>query len=647
MITKLRFFDFEVFPNWWCCTFGDLPDHEQGTKTLPEEIKKTFIVVRSDKAGARDKLLNLMKEDGVCVVGYNIKHYDLIIANAIYQGLQPYDVRIINDLIINPSTAWSTKDHLRLQPLAKKKIPGVVYQDLLDDSSGSLKEKEAILGLNVLESAVDFEKENLTDEDKEDVIFYNKQDVYASMIYYLDSCESYVNQKLAVCKRFNIPEATGYACTNAKLVEQVLKCSRSTFIDADRLDIELPQNITDYCREWIPSGVLTRLLSSPDSFEAHLFNNTVSYGNGGIHSVYNPTKQPTKLIDPVYVSETEDFALVNVDAASYYPSMLIQFNCLSRAVHNKQGFIDIFEERMRIKHKENQTHEDYEIQMADKLILNTTFGASGNKYLGLYDPYMCTKVCRIGQIFLTALAMKIHSKIPLVKIIQTNTDGILVYIKRSNLPILKNLMDEWTKLSGIKMELDSMKAIWQLNVNNYIMIDDKDHVKSRGAWLQSYYQRGGSPTVSPRTGFVIPKAVISWLTEGKDIMESIVKNNNIGDFVMTTSKGVYKKALMVYPDGREEELFKCNRYVATKDEKAGRIYKFKTYKGRPSYTIVANCPEHVKLVNDDLRNYNFSDIKKELDYMYYIMRAIEKVDVDFLAIIGVDEYITDQFKYKI
>ena len=54
---KLRFFDFEVFPHWWCCTFGDMPDNMEFT----EDIKDSFIVVRSDQANARDILINLLK----------------------------------------------------------------------------------------------------------------------------------------------------------------------------------------------------------------------------------------------------------------------------------------------------------------------------------------------------------------------------------------------------------------------------------------------------------------------------------------------------------------------------------------------------------------------------------------------------------
>ena len=89
---KMRFFDFEVFPHWWCCTFGDLPDG-----SINEDIKDNFVVVRSDAPDARDKLISLMKEDDVCVAGYNIKHYDLSIANAIYQGFTPEQVKEIVD----------------------------------------------------------------------------------------------------------------------------------------------------------------------------------------------------------------------------------------------------------------------------------------------------------------------------------------------------------------------------------------------------------------------------------------------------------------------------------------------------------------------------------------------------------------------
>ena len=142
---KMRFFDFEVLPHWWTCVFGDYP--EDGVFT--ESIKDTFVEVNSDTPNARDLLLNLMRECDFVQVGYNIKGYDLAIGNGIYQGFAPEQIKIINDVIINPGLTYSTKEHMRLAPFAKRKLR-VPFQDLLDDGTGSLKEKEAVLGLNIL-----------------------------------------------------------------------------------------------------------------------------------------------------------------------------------------------------------------------------------------------------------------------------------------------------------------------------------------------------------------------------------------------------------------------------------------------------------------------------------------------------------------
>ena len=155
---KMRCFDFEVTPNWWLCVLGDIPEGVMSMYDVPESVKDSFIVVHSDMENCRDILMDLLMEKDVCVVGYNIKGYDLIIANAIYQGLTPQQVNIISNMIINPGCIWDSKEHIRLQPFLKKKLYNLTFEDLMDDGTGSLKEKEATLGLSVLESSVPFDK---------------------------------------------------------------------------------------------------------------------------------------------------------------------------------------------------------------------------------------------------------------------------------------------------------------------------------------------------------------------------------------------------------------------------------------------------------------------------------------------------------
>ena len=95
---NLRFFDFEVFPHWWCCVFGDLP-FDWETNRPNDNIKQNFKVVRSDYGLSRDELIAMLREQGYVQLGYNIKKYDLIIANGVYQAFSPEQIKILNDIV--------------------------------------------------------------------------------------------------------------------------------------------------------------------------------------------------------------------------------------------------------------------------------------------------------------------------------------------------------------------------------------------------------------------------------------------------------------------------------------------------------------------------------------------------------------------
>lgn len=630
---KMRFFDFEVFPHWWLCVFGEMPDNENDKLTM--DIKNTFKIVRSDESQARDTLISLLKEENVCVCGYNIKHYDLIIANAIYQGCTPEEIKMINDIVINPAMMYASKDHLRLSSLAKRKF-NTIYEDLIDDNSMmSLKELEANLGLSVLESSIDFNKEELTEEDKEEVILYCKQDVYATMKYFESIVKYYCKNKESICKTFNIPQKFAYTSTNATLVGMALGAIKQSYDDEEKITIQLPSKIKEYCYENLPHNVVDKILNDIESFDTQLFENTVTFGNGGIHSVINSYDTENEAL---YVESDNEYSLINVDAVSYYPSIMIQFNLLSRSIKDKTHFKNIFDTRIAIKNKVNPTTEDKEFNMASKLVLNTTFGASGNKWLSLYDPYMCTSVCRVGQIFLGAFANKVYNYIQGTKIIQTNTDGVLLYIKNSNIDKLKTYIEEWQTISGINMEMEFINRIWQKNVNNYMLTElenNNEIIKSRGQWLKNENRRVGGVRVTPLTAFVCANAVRQFLLTGKSIIESIVECRQVDKFAISCTKGpTYRGVVQKMSDGSEVPLYRANRVYATTDSNYGKLYKLKMYKGQLRYTQMANTPEQCKTINKDLSEYSFDDICADLDYMYYIMRAYDLIDVKWKWLVG-------------
>ena len=522
-----------------------------------------------------------------------------------------------------------------------------VYLDLYDSSTGSLKDKEAILGLNVMETSVPFNKEDLTDADKKDIIKYNIHDVWSSMVWYSCIVEPFIYAKLVLCKKFKLEDQWGYKDTNAGLIARALNVKRKEYADANEIKITLHPKIKKYCEENLPPEVLNRVLNDTKTYKVILFENEVVFADGGIHSKYDIRRyKKSKEDTPVlFVTSDDKYVLVNVDAESYYPSMMIQFQTLSRSIPDPAGFNDILQERFAIKHKPNKTKDDNDTQLADKLVLNTTYGASGSEWLPFYDPYQRTRTCRYGQLFLIALGCKLYNTIPSLKVIQTNTDGILCYVKRSDLPKVRELMAEWTAVSGIGMEEDVVEKIWQRDVNNYCMVKNGGKLKIKGSWLNQTIIRPGYIMISPRTAFGCAKAVTQWLLHEKDIVRSIVDNTDLMDFVITTTKGpTYDEVIHRMSDGWEVPVFKSNRVIATKDKRYGKLYKVKNGEQR-SYSQVPNIPEHCLCLNDAMENYSFEELKQQLDYSYYLQRCYELLDMTFVELCGTDDFETHRFDY--
>lgn len=638
----LRFFDFEVTPHYWLCVFGDLNDDWRNNRPT-ESIKETFVEVSSDMPNARQLIIDYMRETDYCLVGYNIKNYDLMIANGIYQGFTPEQVKIINDLIINKSCAFSTKEHMRLNSFAKRRISNVVYLDLFDSSNGTLKDKESTLELSILESNVSFHKEDLTVEDKADLLYYCKHDVYAAMVWYMTIVAPFIESKLAVAKVFKLPEADAYRCTNAQLVAKAIDAERKSFADSDRQDIELPVRIASYIKENLPKEVVDYVCNNTAVKKFMMFKNEVVYADGGIHSTYF-TNKARKETDVLFAECDSEYILLNLDVSSFYPSIMIVLDTLSRSVKNKERFKFVFEDRVRIKHKKNKTKDDDDLQLAYKLILNTTYGASGCEFLDLCDMYQRTRTCRYGQLLLSALANRLHNKIPSLSVIQTNTDGILVYVKRVDLDKVYELQNEWQQMSGMGMDADVVEKIWQRDVNNYLMVKEGGKVKRKGAWLIDNYIKPGYIKIAPLDCYGVGKAAVDYLIKGKDPIKTLLSNNKLSDFVVNCMKGpTYNGVVQRMADGSEIELYKCNRVIATTDKSYGKIYKYKNTENGRSYAQMPNVPEYCITVNDDLSTYDFDKLKTKIDYMYYIGRLYDKLNNHYKQLVGNELVTTHRF----
>lgn len=115
-----------------------------------------------------------------------------------------------------------------------------------------------------------------------------------------------------------------------------------------------------------------------------------------------------------------------MDANSFYPALMIEYNFLSRSVADPNKYRQIRDERIRLKKEKNPMQAPY------KIVLNSAYGAMKDKYNVLYDPRQANNVCVGGQLLLLDLIEKLE---PHCKIIQS-TEETRQYFPHSGISIV-------------------------------------------------------------------------------------------------------------------------------------------------------------------------------------------------------------------
>ena len=665
-MNNLKFFDFECFPHWWCCVVSDeLPNYPGSlyknmfTEETETYIKKHMRIYTSDCPADALALKNDLST-GV-ISGYNIKRYDLMIAKCIFSGFTPEKVYLANQILIGAESPTASSLHMRVAEFIRFGWNGAqAWQDLMDDNDKGLKDKECALGMDIRETTVPFGKEQLSPEDKEDILFYCKHDVYALHVYYQTVSKGYIDTKVLLCNTFRkdnaaLTDKVAYINTNANLVGKVLEAQRyhgSTVIDPT-ITIR-DKKLNDYFTKWLPPDIYQHLLLKQENKEFVICDNTISVGDGGLHSVYNVPKIG-KVTPALYVESTDEWTMYNVDVSSCYPSVMLFCNAMSRAITKPERFDYIYRRRLNLKltPKSQWTSEDKAFVPAAKLVLNTTYGAMGNKYLSLYDDYMRTKVCRVGQMVLISIMNNLYQSITGLKVIQTNTDGVLVYARRTDKNKIQEIIDEFSAISNFAFELEEDDKLWQLNVNNYIAIHPDGEIKNKGgSFVDTVFQKGTNK-MRPLGNFIIAKAQMAFYTKGINPIQYLLNNTDVSDICLTCTKGpTYSNMVQYNNDGTIDTLGKVARVIAVTDEHLGIIKKVKTNKDSTLKTdTVALCPPHPLVVNDALSNYRISNgklIHKDgrswnIDYAYYARELDNVLDTPWYELKNEQLSLTKKF----
>lgn len=534
--------------------------------------------------------------------------------------------------------------------------PILSYDVMGDGSFMSLKQNEGFMGMDIVESVVEFDIDRpLTPEEKADVEKYNRADLYGTLERFKQRKNTF-KTKMMLVKEFGLP--LNYMCkTNAKLTEAILLSQNKGVNTRARKNFQLSD--LPFNRD-VPQimQVFNFFLDALKELEKHKWDTKKcdktklslvidvlgvehTFALGGVHGgIKNYICRPE-----------EGKKIIWVDVSSLYPNILRMWDLLSRQVdrHGVEAFSNMVEVRMKIKerlHDDSLSKEEKKAlkdQAARyKLILNTTSGCMKDKFKKLYDPEYNTKMCMLGQLSLLDLIYRLKNaerrKKPVwarevgdtdvgdyFKLIQSNTDGIALELLTDDAEAtIDKVCAEWEKDWRFSLEKTVADNLYEKDVNNYVFRDDGGHIKVKGAYVTKYSEGNEQDTLA-----ILAKAVVDYFLEGKDIRDTICNPENPAtDYQMIKKLGGMYDTPTWKKDSGDEIVQKVNRIFPSVDKSLGGLYKHKKSKDAGTLDKVEGTPEHVLIMNTDIRGKKIGELDN-IDYEWYIAEAQKRVE-DFI-----------------
>lgn len=633
-------YDIEVFQNIFHCSVKNTETNNiykfeiSERKNQLRELVKFFKQVDKYITWGDYYTTNINIPANVIFCGYNNLHYDNPIINYIIEyedKLMQYNIPTICSSIFNLSKTITTSSEDNID--AWKHWKYQIWFDTFDILTMlysnklrvGLKEIQVTMQYpNVQEFVCDWTKP-LPLEDFDSMIDYNINDI-ESTSELLNRCKKDVDLRIAIEDEYGVRVLSkdGVNIGMKILTQKYLEKTGLTWWDIK--DLRSPMSVIPLKDVILPfikydSPILQRVLEdmknqivSPGrkGYEnKFVFNNLrYSVGVGGIHSVNSP-----EIIIP-----RDDEMLIDIDVASLYPSMLIEYEFYPR--HLGKEFLEVYkqikDERIEAKHNGDKVKNE-----TLKLALNGLSGNLQNEHNFCYSPFAVMQIRINGQLLLLMLAEKL-TQIG-CRIVQANTDGLFVLLKKDVYSKVNSICREWEQLTKLTLEEDRFKAMYQYAINDYFAITEDNKVKEKGMFITAVKLGKG---LTPK---IIPKAVISFFKDGIPVEDTIKNCTDIRDFLMSEKTG--KQWHVEYMN---EEQQRTNRFYASTN--GGYLWKWKDtghkegeiitytepYVGERKYKASARQYQNM-LTASGVTLLNKFDNKpieeRKINYRYYIMEA--------------------------
>ena len=602
----VQVYDIEIFPNCFSLVIKNT------------ETKEFQFFELSNRKNNLIDLVPLFLDKRYIFCGYNNIHYDNPIVNFIIEYKETLKKSTRLDIEYNLFQLSQTIIKGDLEKWKRWKYANNFETlDLLtmlfsQKLRVGLKEMQVTMKYsNVQEYDGNFEAP-IPEEDIPKMIQYNINDVNSTEeLLYI--CENDIKLRL------NIEEEYGIKALNKDGVNLGMEILKTKYLEKthktwnDIKDLRSPCNKIALNEIILPfikfdNPILKDLLNemkqqvvSPDrkGYNKHFLMDNLEYsvGVGGIHSVNKPS---------IFIAK-EDEIISDVDVASLYPSLIIEYGFYPP--HLGKEFLEVYkgikDERIEAKHNGNKLKN-----LTLKLSINGLSGNLQSEFSWCYSPKTVMRIRINGQLLLLMLAEKLISIG--CQIIQANTDGLFVLRKKKDEHKFKDICKWWENLTRLELEEDRFERFYQFAINDYLGVlegykDSKNPklLKKKGLFIDSVTLGKGMQPM------IIPKAINANLADNIPVEETIRNCKDINEFI--TYQKVDKKFTVQYMD---KFITHINRYYVSTN--GGYLYKCEVEDGKIVKFANMLTASGVTLCNDITA---IKEFPKNINYKYYIKEA--------------------------
>ena len=444
----------------------------------------------------------------------------------------------------------------------------------------SLKRLEFEMDLeNIEEMPIHHLKENMTQEEIVETVYYCYNDVQATYEFYKittgDTNHPLYKGNNQIELRQDIYEEFGIPCLNysdSKIGDEMIKkyyCQEKNIHYSDlpkkgffRKEIRVKNCIADYITFQTPllQDFLKRMnktvLRTQDDFkeEIHFYNNVYSFMKGGLHTENKP-----KIFEA-----DEEHKIIDWDVSSYYPAIIINNGRYPQHLGKEflRGYKQMFDKRLELKPLAKKDKKIKGIVGALKLAVNSVYGKSSDMQNWIYDRQLTMFTTITGEL---SLMMLIEAyELAGINIISANTDGVTVMVANTLIDKMHEINKWWMELTSYELERTDYQKIIFSTVNDYLAIKTDGEIKKKGDFLTDFELHKN------KSARVVPIALEHFFVNAVPVGDTIRNHTNIFDFCLRQkaskdfhyeghtkeNKRVYNKLIRYYVSNVGEKLLK-------------------------------------------------------------------------------------------